>query len=143
MSDEQAPPSATPARLLGELEAAIMRVIWQHGEQRVRDVWLRLQAERPLAYTTVLTVMSRLAEKGLLLVRKDGPAYHYRAAMPPQEFVTRRAEAAVQQVLADFGDLALAAFVRALDEVDPARLERLRQMADLEAQQTSGEEHAS
>lgn len=143
MNAEEQDAAAGQPRLLGELEAAIMQIIWQHGELRVRDVWSLLQPERRLAYTTVMTVMSRLAAKGLLVVRREGLAYRYRAAMPPDEFVTRRAEAAVQRVVDDFGDLALAAFVRALDGVDPERLERLRRLAGLETPpRASGEEHA-
>lgn len=129
MSEQQQRESSGPPQLLGELEAAVMRVIWERGEQTVRDVWQALQPERRLAYTTVMTVMSRLATKGLLDTRKQGPAYRYRATMTEEQLRAVRAQSAVQQVLARFGDLALAEFIRELDDVDPQRLAQLRALA--------------
>jgi predicted transcriptional regulator len=57
-------------KLLGDLELAIMREAWGRETVTVRDVLEALNRKRklPLAYTTVMTVMSRLAEKGLLAI---------------------------------------------------------------------------
>jgi predicted transcriptional regulator len=139
VNDDRTRPRSGPEQLLGDLEAAIMRLIWQQGEMSVRDVWSALQPERPLAYTTVMTVMSRLVPKGLLAARKQGQAYFYRPTMSPDAFVAHRAQAAVQRVVDDFGDLALAQFVRELEEVDPDRLRRLRELADRRAAAEDGD----
>ena len=72
-------PTETP-RQLGELEAQVMSVIWDKGEATVQDVKDSLEPDRKLAYTTIMTVMSRLAEKGLLIRRKEGRAYVYKPA---------------------------------------------------------------
>ncbi len=117
-----------PEHLLGELEAAVMRVIWNHEEVTVREVLEVLQPTRVLAYTTVMTVMSRLVQKGLLTTRKQGKTYYYRATTTADEFMAQRAHAAVRNVLASFGDVALAQFLRELDEVDPERLAALRSL---------------
>ena len=54
-------------KILGDLEADVMEAIWALGHATVHDVLERLAAaDRELAYTTVMTVMSRLADKGLL-----------------------------------------------------------------------------
>jgi predicted transcriptional regulator len=54
-------------KILGDLEADVMEAMWARGRATVHDVHERLAAaDRELAYTTVMTVMSRLADKGLL-----------------------------------------------------------------------------
>jgi predicted transcriptional regulator len=138
MSEERPPTTARPARLLGELEAAIMDLIWQRGEMTVREVWETLQPTRPLAYTTIMTVMGRLVPKGVLIARKQGRTYYYRATAAPDEFVAQRAHAAVQDLLANFGDVGIAQFLRELDGVDPQRLAALRDAAESRA--SDGEE---
>lgn len=117
--------------VLGPLEARIMRAVWT-GQVRepftVREVLVLLPE---LAYTTVLTTMRRLADKGVLVADAavGRKAYEYRAAGGPADFLAaesnREAAAAVQR----YGDAALAAFAARLDDLDPeqrARLERLR-----------------
>jgi predicted transcriptional regulator len=129
MRDEMPHGQRGPEDLLGELEAAIMQLIWQRGEVTVREVWEALQASRPLAYTTVMTVMSRLVPKGVLATRKQGKTYFYRATATPNDFVAQRARLAVREVLSSFGDLALSQFLRELDGMDPERLNALRALA--------------
>jgi predicted transcriptional regulator len=118
--------------LLGELELAIMQIVWARDEVTVRQVWSALQPQRPLAYTTVMTVMSRLAQKGVLVVRKQGKTYYYRAAATADEFVSQRAQRAVENVLANFGDVAVAHFLRNLERVDPERLAALQTLIEEE-----------
>jgi predicted transcriptional regulator len=105
----------------GPLEAAVMDVVWGAGEPiAVRAVVARLNADRvvPLAYTTVMTVMTRLAEKGVLGRQKQGRGFLYEASSPDA------AGLAVKDVLSTYGDAAVAHF---LDEAraDPQIRERL------------------
>lgn len=65
---------------LGPLEAEVMRLVWEKGEVQVEEIHQALLKDREIAYTTVMTVMSRLAAKGLLYRWKQGRAYLYRAA---------------------------------------------------------------
>jgi len=117
-----------PEPQLGQLEAAIMQIIWPQDEVTVRSVWQALQPTRPLAYTTVMTVMGRLAQKGILAAHKQGKTYHYKAAASPQQFVEQQAQRAVQNIIDNFGEVAIAQFLRALDSVDAERLAALRQL---------------
>ncbi|HEY1970798.1 MAG TPA: BlaI/MecI/CopY family transcriptional regulator [Pseudonocardia sp.] len=65
---------------LGELERAVMEVLWAApGSCTARDVQDAL-ADRGLATTTVLTVLGRLERKGLVARERDGRAHHYRAS---------------------------------------------------------------
>jgi predicted transcriptional regulator len=109
---------------LGPLEAEVMAVLWQSdGPVSVREVVQRLNAGRtaPLAYTTVMTVLSRLAGKGILVREQQGRGYVYSPA------VADTAEIAVRGVLAEFGDAALARFVERV-ELDPGLRARLRKL---------------
>jgi predicted transcriptional regulator len=117
-----------PEQLLGELEAAVMQIIWEREEATVRDVLEVLQSKRPIAYTTVMTIMGRLAQKGVLTLRKQGKAYYYRPTATPDEFVAQRAQRAVQDVIASFGDVAMAYFLHELETADDERLAALRDM---------------
>jgi len=68
-------------RQLGELEAVIMDRLWEWGRPvLVREVVDDLRKDRPLAYTTVMTVMENLYRKGWLRRQRDGRAWRYEAA---------------------------------------------------------------
>lgn len=72
--------STAPANL-GELETAVMRVLWERDEATVNDVLESVEWSRPLAYTTVMTVLSRLTEKGFASREKRGRTFVYTAAV--------------------------------------------------------------
>jgi len=116
-------------RYLGELQLDIMEVVWAHDQVAVRDVLGVLQTQRPLAYTTVMTVMTRLAEQGMLTRERRGKADYYRAACTREELRARISGDIVNGLVADFGDVALAQFVDALERVDAQGLARLVALA--------------
>jgi len=60
------------------LETLVMNAIWALSQATVKDVQLRLESEKPLAYNTVLTLMRRLRDKGFLESERDGRADVYR-----------------------------------------------------------------
>ena len=112
------------SKVLGPLEAEVMRVAWTAAEPvSVRTVLAKLNDGRtpPLAYTTVMTVMARLAEKEILRRTMNGRGYVYEAAMPDAAAI------AVRNLVRDFGDAAIAGFV---DEAraDPQLRARLRRL---------------
>jgi predicted transcriptional regulator len=73
------PESAAP---LSEAQIEIMNVVWDRGEVTVADVWKVLCARRKVARNTVLTMITRLEDKGWLRRDDGGHAFRYRAAMP-------------------------------------------------------------
>ncbi len=123
-------PSVPPA--LHPLETEIMEEVWGRGEASVRDVQQALNArgDKVRAYTTLLTVMTRLDAKGLLVRRRAGRLDIYAPAMARDAYLHSRAEAGVAALVEDFGDLALAHFARHIGELDPKRLETLRRLAN-------------
>lgn len=119
-------------KLLGELELAIMRIVWARDTVTVRDVLDALTETRPLAYTTVMTIMSRLADKGLLVTTKQGKTYQYRATQTPEAFKALAVGRVVQTLLTDFGgEIAIRQFVEQLAAADPTQLQRLAEMVKL------------
>ncbi|MFD1150620.1 BlaI/MecI/CopY family transcriptional regulator [Saccharothrix hoggarensis] len=88
-------------RGLGELEAAVMDVLWRTAEPlKVREVLERLDTGKQLAYTTVMTVLDNLHRKGWVVRELEGKAYRYQPAMSRAE----AASAALRDVLAASGD---------------------------------------
>jgi predicted transcriptional regulator len=117
-------------KLLGELEGTVMEVLWTRREATVREVVDELNRTRSLAYTTVLTIMSRLVEKGLLTQDKVGRAHLYRPAMSREAYVAEVTGQVVRSLVEDFGDIALAQFSQELDGLDPARLAALKALME-------------
>jgi predicted transcriptional regulator len=62
-----------------------MSVLWPLGEGTVRDIHRQLAAARPRAYTTIMTIMDRLAHKGIVTRRRVGRAYRYQANLSADE----------------------------------------------------------
>lgn len=113
-------------KILGDLEADVMEVIWDRGRATVHDVHERLAAaNREVAYTTVMTVMSRLADKGLLKKRKAGAAYVYTPAASKEEFTKRTVGKVLSELLDDFTAPAMSQFVDFVGEQDDAAIEAL------------------
>lgn len=115
-------------RVFGELEAAVMDAVWRRGEASV------LQVADDLGdgahYKTVMTVMNRLVEKGVLERRRRSRAFVYRARESREAFRARVSLRVVEGLVRDFGDVAVAQFVETLEGVDPGLLARLRRLVD-------------
>jgi len=109
-------------RGFGDLEAAIMDAVWDApGPVLVREVREGLNAARPIAYTTVQTVMEILHRKGWLTREKDGRAYRYRAASTREDY----AAGLIDQVFAA-GANRTATLVKLAEAMDPAEVAELR-----------------
>ena len=113
-------------KLLGSLELEVMEFMWQARGTTVRQVTKAINHRRPIAYTTVMTVMGHLVDKGLLARIKEGKRYHYRVAQSRDEFLHETSRTRIRILLDDFGDLAIAQFLGEIDNVDAGRLEELR-----------------
>ena len=81
---------------LGPTEARLMELAWRLEELTVKKALVHLGPDEPLAYTTVMTVLNRLAEKELLERRRDGRNFVYRPTLSRDDFIKDR----VQRVLA-------------------------------------------
>lgn len=119
---------ATLKKLLGSLELEVMELLWQAGEATVRQITERINRERSVAYTTVMTVMGHLVDKGLLTRVMEQKRYRYRVVRNREDFLREACRTKVRTLLDDFGDLAIAGFLGEIDNVDSDRLDRLRRL---------------
>lgn len=74
-----------PLTPLGDSEMEILHIVWEKDEATVSAVHEHILGYRKVAYTTVMTIMKKLADKGILTFRKDGVTYIYRAAQPQEK----------------------------------------------------------
>jgi len=111
------------------LQLSILRVLWERGEATTQDVWEHLTRRRPLALTTVATLMSRLERKQVLTHRRDGRQYVYRATVSRSEVRRSKVRELTETLFS--GDPAglLNHLVRA-DDVSPEELRRIRELLD-------------
>jgi predicted transcriptional regulator len=130
MRDDSTPSAAPPP--LPELERAVMERIWAAGESSVRDVMSALNEslDNDRAYTTYMTIMERLRKKGLLLRRREGKTNYFRPANAREDYVSSRARAEVDELVAQYGEVALSHFARQMATLDPARRRLLERQLD-------------
>jgi predicted transcriptional regulator len=115
---------------LHELEAEVMEALWRIGEASVRSVMQALnQRGKERAYTTYMTIMARLHKKGLLTRRREGKTDFYAPAYEREEYLTLRARAEVDNLVANYGDAALSQFAQQMARLDPARRRALQRLA--------------
>ncbi|MCH9667550.1 MAG: BlaI/MecI/CopY family transcriptional regulator [Actinomycetia bacterium] len=117
---------------LGELERSVMDHLWSaDGPQTVRQVHEVLSVHRDLAYTTIMTVLQRLAKKNLVVQHRDDRAHRYAPAYGRDELVAGLMVDALDQA-ADSGsrEAALVHFVERVGYDEAAALRRA--LADLE-----------
>lgn len=113
-------PSPKVEKYLGGLQAEIMELLWQRHPVTVRDVTTELAKTRTIAYTTVMTVMSRLAEKGLLRQQRDQKSFVYEPALDRDGFLASVSRDIVRDLLRDFGSVAVGQFVSEVSEQSEA-----------------------
>lgn len=116
--------------VLGPLEAEIMDVVWDKGEVTVRDVHASIVERRPIAYTTVMTTLGRLADKGLLRRTEAHPAHRYSALVSREQYARSTVKSVVDWLVDHFPEPAVAYFVDRVGEEDDETIERLRQAID-------------
>jgi BlaI family transcriptional regulator, penicillinase repressor len=120
-----------PRRLpaLGAQELAIMKVVWRLKDASVRDVYEDARARRPVAYTTVMTMMNTLETKGYLKKHLDGRAFRYRPAVPEQRVIGTMVRDFVERVF-DGGAAALLTHLVSESSLSDEERRELRRLID-------------
>ena len=108
-----------------ELELEILKILWRQGPLPVRQVRQALASSRELAYTSVMTIMNIMVDKGYLARRKQGPSFVYRPRVSEKKTSGRMLKDLVNRV---FDGSAVAVVVNLLEtsDVDEQELEELR-----------------
>jgi predicted transcriptional regulator len=112
-----------------------MRIMWRQGEATVGGVAAALEATagRRHAYTTIMTIMGRLHDRGLLARTKRGRRYVYRPAQSEADLIEVMSGRAVDQLLQRYGTVALRHFATRLQQVDPDLRAQLVALAERRA----------
>ena len=114
---------------IGSLEADILAIIWESQRATVRDVYETLREQRPIAYTTVMTVMNNLVKKDLLTQDRTAIAYVYTPAIPGNEVASTILDSVVQRLFRGRSNLALSHLLGLKDDLNPEQAEELRKYA--------------
>jgi predicted transcriptional regulator len=93
--------------VLGELQTTVMEVLWREPGLTVNEVEERLQHQREIAHTTVLTTLDRMHRKGYLRREKQGKAFVYEPTYTRQEFEQSVAQEVPGSLLGQFTEPAL------------------------------------
>jgi len=111
------------------LQLSILHVLWEHGEATTQEVWEDVVHGRPLALTTVATLLSRLERKRVLAHRRRGRQYVYHATVTRAE-VRRSKVRELTESLFGGDTAALVSHLVRTDEVDAGELDRIRALID-------------
>lgn len=115
----------TRSHHLGELQLAIVRVLWERGEATAAEVHAALAPERGLAPTTIATMLRKMEDKGVVRHREAGRSFVYRAAVASEQ-VHRRMVGDLVERLFDGDPLQLLNHLVREGEIDLAELDGLR-----------------
>ncbi len=113
------------ARYLGDLQGAVMEIFWRRENATVREVADELNKKRSLAYTTVLTLVSRLWSRGLLKREPEGRGFRYWAAKSRDDFLAELSDELIDRLFADFGAIGVARVGERLSELSTQEKQRL------------------
>ena len=102
--------------MLGPLEQAVMNCVWNSKKATVREVHSCLKNEKKIAYTTVMTIMSRLAEKKYLSRELVGNTHVYSAGVSKANTLKKTLARMADYILNNFGEEAIVSFVEELDK---------------------------
>jgi predicted transcriptional regulator len=126
---------------LTDLQIAIMRVLWERGQASVAEICEALRPERPLALTTVATLLSRLEKRGIVTHETRARQFIYRASVTEAE-VRHSMVSELTERLFD-GDVAeLMSHLLTGREISPGDLDRIKAMLDQHAGRKETKSHA-
>jgi predicted transcriptional regulator len=119
------------AKVLGDLEARVMRTMWDLARPvAARTVHERVLAEHSVAIHTVITVLNKLVDKGLLRREKRGELLHYEECLSEEEFRTQASRRLMEGILSFGPEAVTASFVDVLADRDPAQLAALARLVE-------------
>ncbi|NYF25492.1 BlaI/MecI/CopY family transcriptional regulator [Sporosarcina sp. JAI121] len=114
-------------RFFGPLEAKIMDILWNDVEMTIKDVQQVLDREKTTNFNTVMTVMNRLVEKGILQKRAEGRSSMYKPILTRMEFLNTQSKEMTNELMDEFGNVVVSHMLDALEEVDDDLVAKLEQ----------------
>ena len=117
-------------RNISELEQHVMNIVWSTQECSVRDVLTILKRNKPIAYTTILTILQRLYDKGLVIKKKEGKAFLYKAKISKEAYSRSLAQGFLKKFIHSFGDVGIASFAESIDSLSKKEKDHLLELLD-------------
>lgn len=112
-------------RFFGSLEAKIMNCLWDGSEMSIKDVQHQLEKEKAINFNTVMTVMKRLVEKGVIQKRLEGRTSLYSPVLSREDFLETQSKDLTHELIEEFGSVVISHMLDALEDVDPMIIEKL------------------
>ncbi|NQX62394.1 BlaI/MecI/CopY family transcriptional regulator [Paenibacillus qinlingensis] len=129
-------------RFLGSLEVQIMEIMWTVDKVSIKDVQEILSKVTPYSFTTIMTVMNRLYDKGLLeketLGKGRTKSTLFQALSTKDDFLTEHTRDVTRGLMDEFEDYVVTHFIDAMDEVDPSLIQKLEQKLESIKKRTDG-----
>lgn len=114
------------SRFFGPLEAKIMEVIWSRpAPLTIKEVNAKISEDKPMSFNTIMTVMNRLVDKGILEKKPQAKHYEYNAVVTKERFLETKSKELSLDLVKEFGPLAVTHMIDAMEQVDPELLEQL------------------
>jgi predicted transcriptional regulator len=116
------------SKVLGDLEAVVMRSLWEINSGNVREIHGLVNRERKTAVTTIATILDRLHSKGLVerdLVKTGSIHYNYRSSMTRKQFEGTVVSNVFKGLFETFGDTAISYLVQSAGIEDEATIEEI------------------
>jgi predicted transcriptional regulator len=129
------------AKVLGDLEARVLRTVWSFPEpQPARVIHERLLQEHTVSHLTTITVLNKLVAKGILARASWDGLFHYSALLSQDQFMRRVSRHVVEGILSLQPDAVTASFVDVLAEHRPEQLEELARLVRRRMREQGGKE---
>lgn len=110
---------------LGPLEQQLLELVWQHPHATGRQLHTLANQVDQHAYTTIMTVLNRLVEKGVIQRQKSGRTYTYAPLHTQRQFIQQAVQGAIRSLVNRFGDEAITAFIAESHKLSQADRETL------------------
>ena len=111
---------------LGALESKVMEIIWKQKKPvPVKVAFDILYKKRPIAYTTVMTIMTRLVDKGLLTRDLQGQKYLYKPKLAKKQFIAYAVHGIFSTAVSTLGEEALTHFIKEIQKINPKKRREL------------------
>ena len=99
-------------------EQRIMDIVWRKRQAcSIRDIVDEIQNDKPVAYTTVATMVQRLYDKNLLVRKGDGKGFVYSPRLTKESYAKRIARSFFEHFFKSYGDIALASFAESIEDL--------------------------
>lgn len=119
-------------KILGELETEVMEIIWSFEKPvSVLEVVKVLSKKRSIAYTTVMTIMVRLVEKGILTRKLAETSFLYQPKLSQEKFVAKSVHNIFNSAISNLGQEAVTHFAKELEKVSPKKRNKLLKILNI------------